>query len=517
MRSSAVACRLSTAGAVALAALAGGAAASGRGIAIAALLLLVGLGCIIALYRRLGPGFAIAILLLGAVDALPGPNLELTKLPVGLYGTDVVILCLIAVLLYQNSRSNFATLRHTRVGRLTLCWTIALSGWWLFTLARSVLWSGEPLQSGAYYGRDFLYFALVLPLVIEPMRDRHIRTVTLACLAVGVCVITAVQLAANFGHPVSFLFHESGQSLASGSITRVYSAASHMITAAVPLSLGMLVFGPRRGLRVLGAALAVASIAALALSLTRALYVGMIVGLGCAFIVWLVLGGEGSRLVRRQLLKTVAVGGAVIVVLLAYEPAVVSQTAVAGVVQRFTSVFAATASTDPATSTVALREKVDSDLLQLLGPRWPIGLGFLDPKHYYVPGLPSGSIRDSDTGVLNVVMTMGVIGALLLYAPAVMLLFALIAYRLRRRHVSADDWLAFAAVTWIIMALASSVSLVILFSPGGLMVTALVLGLAAATIAPRGESAASSASHGIGRRLARDAPLALPRNPVPGL
>ena len=105
---------------------------------------------------------------------------------------------------------------------------------------------------------------------------------------------------------------------------------------------------------------------------------------------------------------------------------------------------------------------------------------FLNPKQYYVPELPNGSIRDSDTGVMNVVMTMGVVGAVLLYAPFLAALFVVIRERFRRRGPASGGWIAFGSAVWLIMVLASSATLVIMFSAPGLEVCAFVIALCTA-------------------------------------
>src|SRR5438477_12108578 len=69
------------------------------------------------------------------------------------------------------------------------------------------------------------------------------------------------------------------------------------------------------------------------------------------------------------------------------------------------------------TGTVRYRRELDHEMLTLLGASWPIGLGFLHSGAHYVAGLPEGSIRNTDTGVFNALMAMGVVGTLLIYAP----------------------------------------------------------------------------------------------------
>jgi hypothetical protein len=115
-------------------------------------------------------------------------------------------------------------------------------------------------------------------------------------------------------------------------------------------------------------------------------------------------------------------------------------------------------------------------MFAILDNRWPIGLGFLHPDVRPVPSLPDGSIRNGDVGVLNALMTMGAVGAALIYLPLVIFFFALMH---RRRDVGPDarrdQWFFFGAATWILYALLSSGSLVILFSVSGLVLTATLL------------------------------------------
>ncbi len=160
---------------------------------------------LVSLIGRFGIGVPIGLALIGAVDALPGPNLETTKLPLGLYGIDIDILGLIGLVAYVNYRTNWGTLLHTRIGRASVWWSVALIGWWLFTLARTLLFSDVTLSSAAYFGHDFLFFAISLPLLFEPLRDPRIRSSLLWTLAAGVALIALVQIAGVLGHSISVL------------------------------------------------------------------------------------------------------------------------------------------------------------------------------------------------------------------------------------------------------------------------------------------------------------------------
>jgi predicted membrane channel-forming protein YqfA (hemolysin III family) len=93
--------------------------------------------------------------------------------------------------------------------------------------------------------------------------------------------------------------------------------------------------------------------------------------------------------------------------------------------------------------------------------------------HFY-PQFPSGSIRDTDLGVLNAVMTMGLIGAALIYLP----LLVTLVHCMRHARTKARlrfPWVSYGGQIWIVATLASSVTLVTLFSPAGLVLSAAIL------------------------------------------
>jgi hypothetical protein len=73
-------------------------------------------------------------------------------------------------------------------------------------------------------------------------------------------------------------------------------------------------------------------------------------------------------------------------------------------------------------------------------------------------------------------MTMGVVGAALIYVPLIALFFA----TMRRRRdlgpvARRDQWFFFGAATWVLYAVMSSGSLVTLFGVPGLVLTATLL------------------------------------------
>jgi hypothetical protein len=146
-------------------------------------------------------------------------------------------------------------------------------------------------------------------------------------------------------------------------------------------------------------------------------------------------------------------------------------------------------------------------MLHLLGSKWPIGLGFLHPSARYVGGLPDGTIRSTDTGVLNVLMTMGIVGVMMLYAP--------LAYGMREimrasRRIGQSSrplppWIFYGGGAWIAWAIAGAPSQVVLFSVPTLVMVALVLaGIAHVTTEP-GLLIAAGGSNKSGPRFPVDA------------
>jgi hypothetical protein len=164
-------------------------------------------------------------------------------------------------------------------------------------------------------------------------------------------------------------------------------------------------------------------------------------------------------------------------------PASAKSGALHGVSTRFSSIFDALGTGNAKASTVAFRAVEARELEQRLGSEWPLGLGFLDPRSRYYPSLePSGSIRNSDVGILNPVMTMGVVGTALFYLPLLWLSAQLVTLQVTRRAPAATAWAAFGIFAWLVMASTTSVTLVILFSPTGAVVSAVMTGAGCALV-----------------------------------
>jgi hypothetical protein len=233
------------------------------------------------------------------------------------------------------------------------------------------------------------------------------------------------------------------------------------------MALSAALVGPRRW-RPLAMLLTALTGLAITLSFTRAIYVSEFVAIALVSLTWATGSGWRSRRVRH----TLALAVAALVVALAIaggksggtttSASSPLQTAIGRVELGFSNV-------QGESGTVGYRLRQADRELEVLGGDWVGGLGFLNPTYHYVDGLRNGSIRDSDLGSLNIVMTMGLIGLLTAYLPPI----AGLIYLLRRRY----SFVQYGGAMYLVAALVGSITLNALSSVPGLLVLGLMLPL----------------------------------------
>jgi hypothetical protein len=460
-----------------VAALAGaGATASNAPEALAALAAAI---CVAIALSRFGSGCAIGLLTLACLDALPGPNLETLHVEATITGQDVVVVVLVAFLVRENARERYWSLRCTTWGKTLACWSMLFLLWWGVTVARTWLTSPVPLLHAVFWSRDFAYFALLLPLLLAPLSRPRVRSAVLVTLAIGAAVAAVGQSAVVILHlSLPFIVHtlQTGEV---GGLTRLYTSAADIPFAAFPLALGLVLFSRTRRRRAVGATLAVLSIVAVLIGLTRAIYVGETVGVAGALLLWLLRSDARARGGRRQLAKAGGVVAVAALLFVAYAPAGANNSAINGVSQRVSSLVSDVNGGSLVDASVRTRATEFADLEYVLGSHWILGLGFLDPSYDYVAGLPAGSVRNPDVGVLSAVETMGVIGTAIYAFPLLAVIGALVWLRLIQRRPDDADWLTFGVLAWAIAALVSSVTLVVFFSAAQVPGAAVMLALGA--------------------------------------
>jgi hypothetical protein len=409
-------------------------------------------------------GLCIGVLALAALNGIPFIS-NTTAVAHHIALQDLACLVLIGVALVWMLVDGH--LNRTRLSVMLTWCGVALFSWCAVIVFRT--WAeGTPLLGAIRFGRDFLYFgALLIVLPRVRLRERDIETIVVV-LGAGVCLYAVGQIATVEGlaNP-TWLVHVATTEQSLG-ITRLYAQMTDLVSAGVAFSVAALVLATRRNQKRI-APMTVLLTASLVIQLTRARWIATITSV-VLVSVWLGLQAERgvAGILRRRLLMFVGVVVGIVALILLAAPSLI---ATGPFVQRIVSIF-----TDLSSSagTVGVRRQVASEMISILGTHWPLGLGLTPPVVHFYPQFPSGSIRDPDVGVLNAVMTIGVVGALLIYLPLV----ATLVHCMRRSGRAVRDrfsWMNYGAQIWILATLGSSITLVTLFSPSGVVLSAVIL------------------------------------------
>ena len=255
----------------------------------------------LAVVAKWNPGVSVGLLVLAVMNGIPGINLEPHSLA-GYQVSDVAVIALaggLAVRVHARGASAGPWVR-----RLSIL-AAALGAWWLFVLLRTTFFDGVPLLKAGLFGRDFLYFAILLPLVAGALLGRREIVGCLGTLFAGALLFSIGQLATSAlgvssnGWAGVFVHASSLNGAESAGIQRVYSIMGDSLGLAVAFGLGLALIPPRkRFARRLGILLfVVAGIATLYL-FTRALYIGIAVSLVGTMIFWR-LGGRSRNAAPR--------------------------------------------------------------------------------------------------------------------------------------------------------------------------------------------------------------------------
>lgn len=406
-----------------------------------------------ALYvLRRNEGVLAALLVLLLLDGLPLVSMNQSSREAGANTVADGIFLLLVALLATNGLRRGRGLQKDAITIAAFVWGGAYLGWWTFKVVAQS--PGVPLLSAVSFGRDFMYFALLLPLALNSLRRRVHLVGFAATLGAGAGLYALGLIGQQLVHAeLSWLVHAEKTGTFEG-IPRVYAPMNDLLIAAFPLAFAASLLGPQKA-RKWCALLAFLTGVGNLLTFTRAVYVSEIL----AVIVISALWAARSRRVRR-VLAILASAGCLIVIFGASSPAAGNSTSpVQAVLSR---VELAVTNAEEQNGTVAVRIRQTDRELQVLGSHWLGGLGFLSPAYHYFWGLREGSIRDDDLGSLNIIMTMGLIGLLLAYLPALLGL----AYLVKRRHGFAE----YGGAIYLLAALIGSVTLGTLSSVSGLLV-----------------------------------------------
>lgn len=428
-------------------------------------------------------GALVGFIALGVLNGIPGLDLESFAVPGSFHPRDLLIVFLLGALVLWRLTT---TPERTIDGRwLTLVrvWSFVFVTWWLMTLGRSVLFSDIPALKAALFGRDFLYFGLLLPLLPVAFRRRSDLVALVAVVGTGGTIFALAQIATSLFPSVSAVLDPS--LLINATLTnefegviRVYAYMGDVVVLGAILAGGAAILARSRQGRVVSSTLFVILTVGALTQLSRAAYAAMAAGFLLVVLAALLRAAAPMGVVRRVLPALVLVAALFPALSLVHPSDTDSQSAA--------RVFATRAESgiqeiQARSGTVGYRYDLQSEMLDLVGYRWPVGLGFWHPDARYVASFPEGSIRNRDVGVLNGIMTIGAIGTILLYLPVLGTIVFLVR---RRRHAREWDGVVLGASGWLFGVVVASISLVTLFTVPGLVLTAVVI-VAAVSIASR--------------------------------
>jgi hypothetical protein len=423
-----------------------------------------------------------AALLILTMNGVPGLNMEQYVVPGSFRPEDVFV---IGLIVFAAGRMLLNPHRRLpRLQRYLWIWSPIFLFVWLVAMLRGMD-AGASWLKASLYGRDFLYFAVLAPLAGYLFIDREHRRrfiLLIGCwTAVFSSLLILVQLTAL--PPAIVNPHLTNRF---GGILRVYTPMTSLAVVAFSVSLAYVFTGSAKH-RLPALLVSVVTGLVCVLALSRALYFGLIIGTIAGLAIWVLRPGVVGLRIRRRLSVAFGVVISVAVAAVVLLPGAVESSAIHTVSRRAESGVAALTEARPKrVSTLTQRKGVAAQLLQQLGDQWPVGLGFVPPSAHYIAGVPSGSIRNSDLGVLNGVMTIGIIGTVLLYSPIIAMLTCVLLPQGKPKSSRASYPMRFGLTIWTVALILSSVTLGMFFSTPGLALAALILGIAGYLISDKG-------------------------------
>jgi hypothetical protein len=428
---------------------------------------------LIILFRR--PGIAVGLLVLGVQNGLPVLDTATTflnGLALGNYLAYALIVIL-AVRWVAGAHPRGAPRGARELGLVGF----GLAVWWLITVARSTS-EGVPLTAAAAFGRNFLIFAILTVLFPRGLHSARARRDALLTVCAGALLYSVGQiLITTSGARVSWLVHPVAIRTSEVGLQRVYAFMSDPAVLLFCLAVGAALLSVSRKSRRTGTLVAVVSGVAIVLQQTRAIYLSLPLALVLLMTLWATFVPTARRRLGRRSVAGVIAMALLLALLAAIAPQMIT-TYGAQPLSRLNGVFSEISSS---TGNIGYRFNLAHGLLQLLGGRvsnWLTGLGFLDPKYRYFSGLPLGSIRNSDLGLIDGIMLIGIVGILMIYSTVALLLWRLFdVARSWRAHLPDEGWVVFGISAWTAQVLLASYSLGTLFQEQGQVLFALVIGI----------------------------------------
>ncbi len=424
-------------------------------------------------------GILLGLLVLGTQNGLPFFDTT-DHFVLGYAISNYMVFALLVFLMFRVPRAT----RKPGMRSMTLVGYVFVI-WWFVTVWHS---GGEPTSAAVGFGRNFLTFALLavlFPLGLSDAQERREMLFTVCAgatlYAVGEIVITVSH------HPIPWLVHPVAVRVSDVGLQRVYAFMSEAAVLLFAVALGAALLAPDRRIRRAGGLLAVVSTAALILQQTRAVYLSLAVALILVIFWWFVFVPSSRGQLAGRTVVVVVLAAGLVAILALVVPSVLS-TYAAKPLSRLSGAIVQVSS---GTGNLAYRFRVAHDLLALLHGdplKWLYGLGFLSPRYHYFPGLPLGSIKNSDLGLVDGIMLFGLVGVALTYLLVLIPMKQLVSETRSLDLPVSTGWLSFALMVWLTHVLLASYTLQTLWEQSGQVLVAMVGGLAL-QLSPRLDSA----------------------------
>ena len=266
-----------------------------------------------------------AILVLLTLNGVPGLNLANYNVHGSFEALDICSVALIVLALVRRVYGSHE--RSDRYSRWLLAWSALFLMVWFFAFFQG--WDrGVPVLKAALYGRDFLFFALLAPLARSLVKDERDLLRFVGVLAAMATVYALGEIVVSLGH-VSPDLVNARHTLKVGPVTRVYSPMNDLVVLAFACSLAYALLHSG-GRATMAAGIASVCGAAVVLQLTRAIYLGLLVGLVIAFVVWVRGNSTAQAYLRRRLTWAVTILVALAIFVVSAAPQVLSDSSVHG-------------------------------------------------------------------------------------------------------------------------------------------------------------------------------------------
>ncbi|MDR3687698.1 MAG: hypothetical protein P4L93_12170 [Coriobacteriia bacterium] len=408
-----------------------------------------------------------AVLLIALVNGIPFVDLAALNLSGSFNYTDPILLVLFGIGMYELVQRPGAL--RGLVPRWMIVMLLVFTVAWVIGVATGAS-QGTPVFKAILFGRDLLTIWLIVVVALVFRDSTEVRILLCTLIVASVIYSGAHAIQVGLGIDTSSITHPKRITDALG-FARLYSSMNLPSVLGFLAATGFALWARSGRMRAWSAAAASVIGLEQILQLTRANYlalsVALVVGCIAAFATGSVkwgVGRTGNALVG---VSALVVGG------YALSFSSLSRSSIWVSVQS--RIASAASDVSAAGGNVGYRLVVYAEMLRVLGNNWILGIGLQHPEYHWFAGLPDGTIRNSDVGILSVLLPIGLLGLVPLLLIG--LLAGVGAVRAMRRPESVVRVVGWSCLGICVVGLVSAPTLGYFSTLPGLMAIACAVGL----------------------------------------